>query len=74
MNSVVMKSLLLLAFCFTQLEAANLKVSRKSYGRTAAGEKVHEFTLQNGNGITVKLINYGAVSYTHLTLPTILRV
>ena len=46
MNSVVMKSLLLLAFCFTQLEAANLKVSRKSYGRTAAGEKVHEFTLQ----------------------------
>ena len=32
MKSVVMKSLLLLlAFCFTQLEAANLKVSKKSY-------------------------------------------
>lgn len=68
MNSVVMKSLLLLAFCFTQLEAANLKVSRKSYGRTAAGEKVHEFTLQNGNGITVKLINYGA-TLTSLVTP-----
>ena len=68
MNSVVMKSLLLLAFCFTQLEAANLKVSRKSYGRTAAGEKVHEFILQNGNGITVKLINYGA-TLTSLVTP-----
>lgn len=68
MNSVVMKSLLLLAFCFTQLEAANLKVSRKSYGRTAAGEKVHEFTLQNGNDITVKLINYGA-TLTSLVTP-----
>ena len=68
MKSVVMKSLLLLAFCFTQLEAANLKVSRKSYGRTAAGEKVHEFTLQNGNGITVKLINYGA-TLTSLVTP-----
>tara|TARA_B100002052_G_C15854579_1_gene586807 strand:- start:687 stop:1799 length:1113 start_codon:yes stop_codon:yes gene_type:complete len=63
-----MKSLLLLAFCFTQLEAANLKVSKKSYGRTAAGEKVHEFTLQNGNGITVKLINYGA-TLTSLVTP-----
>lgn len=69
MKSAVMKSLLLLlAFCFTQLEAANLKVSRKSYGRTAAGEKVHEFTLQNGNGITVKLINYGA-TLTSLVTP-----
>ena len=69
MKSVVMKSLLLLlAFCFTQLEAANLKVSKKSYGRTAAGEKVHEFTLQNGNGITVKLINYGA-TLTSLVTP-----
>ena len=69
MKSAVMKSLLLLlAFCFTQLEAANLKVSKKSYGRTAAGEKVHEFTLQNGNGITVKLINYGA-TLTSLVTP-----
>ncbi len=69
MKSVVMKSLLLLLACsFTQLEAANLKVSKKSYGRTAAGEKVHEFTLQNGNGITVKLINYGA-TLTSLVTP-----
>lgn len=39
-----------------------------SYGKTAEGENVDTFTLQNRSGITVKLISRGA-TITHLHVP-----
>ena len=70
MKSIMLKLILLLTLCWSQsfLQAADLKVTKKSYGRTAAGEKVHEYTLTNGNDITVKLINFGA-TLTSLVTP-----
>ena len=42
----------------------------QSYG-TVDGQEVKQYTLSNASGMVVKIIT---VSYTHLTLPTILRV
>ena len=50
------------------LHAAGVKVSKRMYGKTKAGEKVHEYTLKNKNDITVRLITYGA-TMTSLVTP-----
>ncbi|MEX0585914.1 MAG: aldose epimerase family protein [Pirellulales bacterium] len=36
-------------------------VTEKPYGKTRDGQSVTEYTLTNPNGITVKLLNYGAL-------------
>lgn len=45
------------------LKRSNLTVSvtQQNFGKTQAGEEVFEFTLTNASGVTVKLINYGAL-------------
>jgi aldose 1-epimerase len=38
-----------------------VSVTQQHYGKTQAGEDIFEFTLTNANGVTVKLINFGAL-------------
>lgn len=39
---------------------APMTITKKEYGKTASGQTVHEFTLQNKNGLRAKLITWGA--------------
>jgi aldose 1-epimerase len=41
-------------------DKATMGITKKEYGKTADGKTVHEYTLQNENGLRVKLITYGA--------------
>lgn len=45
-----------------------MSILQKQYGQTNKGEEVVEFILENGNGIKVHLINYGAIM-TKLFVP-----
>lgn len=38
-----------------------VSVTQKSFGKTQAGDEIYEWTLTNAAGVTVKLINFGAV-------------
>ena len=58
----------LIAFQTSLASAAELKVTEADYGQTKNGEAVTEFTLTNENGVTAKLINYGA-TLTSLLVP-----
>lgn len=40
--------------------SSEMSVSQSSFGNTAAGESVHQFTCTNSNGYSVDLIDYGA--------------
>ena len=68
MKIYVTLTCILLVCLGTLIIAAELSVSRKPYGKTSSGDKVTQFTLTNGNDITVKLINLGA-TLTSLTTP-----
>lgn len=73
MKRMFVKSLLMSLFMLVlaisgSLHAAGVKVSKRMYGKTKAGEKVHEYTLKNKNDITVRLITYGA-TMTSLVTP-----
>ena len=73
MKRMFVKSLLLSLFMLVlaisgSLHAAGVKVSKRMYGKTKTGEKVHEYTLKNKNDITVRLITYGA-TMTSLVTP-----
>ena len=59
---------LLLVIEVNPLAAADVKASKRSFGKTAAGEKVHEYTLRNENDVTLKLITFGA-TMTSLVTP-----
>ena len=70
---MLVKSLLVSLFMLVlaisgSLNAAGVKVSKRMYGKTKTGEKVHEYTLKNKNDITVRLITYGA-TMTSLVTP-----
>jgi aldose 1-epimerase len=41
-------------------ERAVMNITKKEYGKTEAGKTVHEYTLENRNGLRVKMITYGA--------------
>lgn len=41
--------------------AANTSIEKQSYGTTAAGVAVDEFTLTNASGMEVKVITYGGI-------------
>ncbi len=58
----------LIAFHTSSASATELKVTEADYGQTKNGEAVTEFTLTNENGVTAKLINYGA-TLTSLLVP-----
>ncbi len=46
---------------------AHMSVTKESFGKTN-GKEVYSYTLNNGNGIVAKLINYGAIlTELHLT-------
>ena len=73
MKRMLEKSLLISLFMLVlaisgSLNAASVKVSKRMYGKTKTGEKVHEYTLKNKNDITVRLITYGA-TMTSLVTP-----
>lgn len=73
MKRMLVKSLLVSLFMLVlaisgSLNAAGVKVSKRMYGKTKTGEKVHEYTLKNKNDITVRLITYGA-TMTSLVTP-----
>ena len=73
MKRILVKSLLISLFMLMlavsgSVNAAGVKVSKRMYGKTKAGEKVHEYTLKNKNDITVRLITYGA-TMTSLVTP-----
>lgn len=73
MKRMFVKSLLMSLFMLVlaisgSLHAAGVKVSKRMYGKTKTGEKVHEYTLKNKNDITVRLITYGA-TMTSLVTP-----
>ncbi|MBT6847141.1 MAG: galactose-1-epimerase, partial [Planctomycetaceae bacterium] len=58
---------MLLTCMLPTINAAELSVSRKAYGKTSTGEKVTQYTLTNKNKITVKLINLGATLTSLIT-------
>ncbi|MEC9095640.1 MAG: galactose-1-epimerase, partial [Planctomycetota bacterium] len=60
--------IVLCAMALSPLSAAEVKVSKRSFGKTESGEKVYEYTLKNKNQVTVKLITYGA-TMTSLVTP-----
>ncbi|HHV11737.1 MAG TPA: galactose mutarotase [Clostridiales bacterium] len=45
-----------------------MKITQKSFGKTAKGEEVTSYTLTNKNGMEVSLINYGA-NITSILVP-----
>ena len=51
-----------------------LDVVEEAFGETADGRPVKKFICTNDNGYVLEMMDYGAVSYTHLTLPTICSV
>ena len=67
-KSLLMSLFMLLLAISGSLHAAGVKVSKRMYGKTKTGEKVHEYTLKNKNDITVRLITYGA-TMTSLVTP-----
>src|ERR1044072_6393018 len=52
-------ALLLLMSCVAF--AAAQTVTKQSYGKTAAGENVYLYTLQNSHGVEAKITNYGGI-------------
>lgn len=47
----------------------NLSVEASPFGATQQGEPVEMYTLKNRNGVTAKVITYGAIIYS-LRYPT----
>ena len=47
---------------------SEMKIEQKSFGKTAGGQEVSLFTLQNASGIKATLTNYGAI-VTSLCVP-----
>lgn len=68
MRTRLLSCLCLVMFFAGTVMAADVKVTKRSFGKTAAGEKVTEYTLENSNEVSVKLITYGA-TLTSLVTP-----
>ena len=49
-------------------ESKGMKVSDKMYGKTAMKKEVHEYTLTNATGASMKVLDYGG-TITHLMVP-----
>jgi aldose 1-epimerase len=45
-----------------------MNIKKEPFGKTGDNKEVHLFTLQNSNGITVKITNYGGI-ITYLSVP-----
>jgi aldose 1-epimerase len=52
---------LLCAACGTGKETMGVRVQQQSFGRTASGQEVDLYTLTNGGGVEVGIINYGGI-------------
>jgi len=69
-------TILMVFACTSRKENYNSKVERKSpfsinenhFGITNGGDSVKQYTFSNGNGLEVKIINYGGI-ITHLKVP-----
>src|SRR3989339_32265 len=59
---------LLLISCKNKETKTEMEVKKESFGKTADGQNVDIYTLTNKNGMTVKIINYGA-TVVSLTAP-----
>jgi len=59
---------LLLISCKNKETKTEMEVKKESFGKTAEGQNVDIYTLTNKNGMTVKIINYGA-TVVSLTAP-----
>jgi aldose 1-epimerase len=65
MNRAALSTALLSLFSLSITFAAGpLDIKREPFGRTRAGEDVELFTLSNTNGMTVKVMTYGAILYS----------
>lgn len=53
--------LLLFSLSVDQLQAQLARVSEATFGNLPDGREVRRYTLQNRNGMVVKVINYGAI-------------
>jgi aldose 1-epimerase len=56
--------MLLAAVCFPSLSSAQVpseRLEESEFGRMPDGTAVEQFTLRNANGMTVKIISYGAI-------------
>ncbi|MBN1817015.1 MAG: galactose mutarotase [Sedimentisphaerales bacterium] len=49
-------------------KGTDMNISREFFGKTPDGTSVDLYTLSNGNGMTVKITNYGGI-ITHLMVP-----
>jgi aldose 1-epimerase len=45
-------------------KGAKMSIERSDFGKTLEGETVDMFTLRNDNGLTAKVITYGAIIYS----------
>lgn len=52
---------LILALVSISLVSADSSITKSSYGTTADGQEVDEYTLTNANGMEVKIITYGGI-------------
>ena len=53
---------------FEELGFEELGVTKREYGRLASGQLIHEYTLNNGRGSSLSVINYGG-TVTSLRMP-----
>ena len=65
MRSINILSSLLVAAAVFQMgtnyaNAKNMKIEKSFFDNTDSGEKIEAYTLDNGEGVTVKLITWGA--------------
>ncbi len=43
---------------------SNMSIERSDFGKTQQGEAVEQYTLRNANGLTAKVLTYGAIIYS----------
>jgi aldose 1-epimerase len=50
--------------CAQSHHPSKMSISKTPFGKTKAGQAVDLYTLKNGNGLTVKVITFGAIIYS----------
>ena len=60
--------ILVLASSYTVAAEEKMSVNKSSFGKLPDGREVEQFSLENGRGLTAKIITYGAILRS-LTVP-----